>query len=353
MKEEKFLLLVLILLFASFFASHFKITGTVTKEAFVLINDYRCEAVDGGFRVCETVEWGGVENGYAKGYVLGGERLSEADRQYASPFTYCQDISGGDYKRVGVQAYVYDAANRLVALDKSKAVECSRSVEMGEFVKRVYFNAQRNTGHGLGFGVVEIKLPGDPISCTVDGYWESDNEGRGTSGIKRYCHKARGILQGYVDFYEQYVVEDPDYFIWAGPSKPKANPLEKRYNGEILHARLCDNQYYQEDGERYIAIGKVVDFSKDLKIEWSYVNEDTMPVVNFIFDLKCKLKEEKVGRVQESRENVESEIVEDIGKVEEPRKVDEEIVPFEMPVERERRVGFWERIREYLRDTFL
>ena len=360
MQDRNLLLLVMMLVLISFFASNFiGITGTVTREAFVRVTDYSCVPLDVGFLVCGKIGWGGVD-GYSKGYVLGGEKLSQSQRVYENSFRYCQEISGEEGRKSSVQAYVYDNRNSLVALDKTNVVECRKEREVGEkYTKDISFRAQANTGHGAGFGQVEIKMPGEPVSCSLDGEYLTDD--KEFSGIQQYCHKAEGKLNGFFDFYEQYVEEDPEFFRWAGGSKPASNPLPKRYDGEVLHVRLCDHRYYQEDGERYYVKARVT--SRDpLRIDWEYFNDDTRPAVDFTFSLDCRLKEEARLIEVEDRGQVEGigeggiasgesgEGVEDVETIKAESLESEEIKPFSFPV---REISLWEKIKGFFRNTFL
>jgi len=156
------------------------------------------------------------------------------------------------------------------------------------FEDYVSFTARQRGQLASAQEVFMIDLPRDPISCIFEGEWRTDNDPWGRQ--RRYCHAATGSFTSYIDSTQQYVVNDPGFFPWAGLSKPKVNPPAMTYDGYALYMRTCDNRYYQE--ERYTVTARVTQFSQQLELTWDYFDDDTQPAVDFMFTVTCTLEKE-------------------------------------------------------------
>ena len=163
------------------------------------------------------------------------------------------------------------------------------SFSNGAFTDYVTFTAQPiplNSRRAFEQDIIEIDLPKDPTFCTLEGTWITDDDPWGRQ--RGSCHGAKGDFYAYVDENEQYVLNDPGYFGWAGVAKPKVNPPEVRLDSYVLSMYACNNDYYREP--RYYVTGRVIDFGNPLVISWNYYNEElTRPAVDFKFTLQCEL----------------------------------------------------------------
>ena len=167
------------------------------------------------------------------------------------------------------------------------------------FTKYFNFQAWKTTGiaHGVGNrgdGVVTIELPREPVSCTLDGTWKTDNKMFKSLGRPQlYCHNAQGTTLGYVDRSGQYVVNDAHSFRWAGEREPVFDPLPERVDDYVLSLLGCDYLYYTSKGKRYYARAHVENFgSTTFDLRWEYFNDNTLEAVDFFLDLTCQLKPE-------------------------------------------------------------
>ncbi len=274
--------------------------GVIAPHASVLIKDASCVWEKGNYKICETVNWFGGEGYYAKAYIPGGESL-EVSQPYAdTSFAYCQKVGSDDGYRV-VKAVVYDAQGGLVQ-DTGEGIQCqgkpqNEAIQTVTFTKHYSLLTKPDLGRPRGEGTETIELNQEPESCTVDGMWRTDNSPFGLQGhiggFTQYCDKATGTFTGYVDKNQQYVNNDADIFRWAGPRELEFNPPPQRFDGWFLYMYTCDWQYYRMDArgsKRYYVRAQVVDFSKNMKVHWEYLNDDTHPVIDFIFTLTCKGK---------------------------------------------------------------
>jgi len=167
--------------------------------------------------------------------------------------------------------------------DVTKSPSFSQSV----FEDYITFRAQQQGMRASATGVVTVDLPREPIFCTLEGEWITDNDPFARQ--RRYCDGANGIFSSYVDATQQYVVNDPNFFPWAGLSKPKVNPPAERSEGYVLHMYTCDSRYYQDP--RYSVTAQVTKFSKHMEITWNYFDDDTQPAVDFFLTLTCELEQ--------------------------------------------------------------
>ena len=145
--------------------------------------------------------------------------------------------------------------------------------------------------HGLpeGSGSLTLDLPKNVESCTFVGSWITDND---QFNQRNTCHKATGTFEGYADAYEQYVMNDPDLFYWAGQSQGQLNPSAQRYADASFWMELCDTEYYRPKHiPRYGVQGRIEGFGTDtLSFAWDYKDDsNARPHVLFMMDLTCKL----------------------------------------------------------------
>ena len=290
MKHNIKVLLVVILVMLSFFASNVKqYTGSIPTDVNVEITDVKCDWKGEYFEACGTFKWNGLKDYYAKGFITNGQKLSESIKQTESPFTYCQNVGTREGFR-GISVYIFDKEGVLRFIQEGKDAECSRNQATNIYKKQISFRIEPKNTNGKGDLILEIETPIKPSSCEISGEWVTDNNP--LNGIRRYCDRASGSFTGYVDRYNQYVENDANSFRWAGPAQSEFNPIIEKSNGYIINMYTCDNQYYRTDGRgrRYYVRGRVIDFSKNMKIHWEYYNDDTHPAVDFIFDISCKGK---------------------------------------------------------------
>ncbi len=352
MEEKNLILLVSLLLLIGFFSSNFsKITGVTpyAKSGVSLnVDNVVCEWKTNHYEVCGEVRWKGFSGYYSKAFVS-GESLNDAEKQHGYNYRICEDVGEKD-KKVAFNGYVFDAKNKIVAMDLDNEVKCEGNIERrGEFSKKFSFRTNIETGL-VGEGKEILRLPYKPRYCDVSGKFVIDDD---TINERRTnCDKLEGVFYGYVDENRQYGEVDPELGEWGYSPYGRFDPGREEYDGRIIHMHPCDNQYYSayikgKDPDAVVDAW-VSNFDNDLEISWVHKNlADRNAEVDFIFELRCGLKGEssgyEIGKVNKEIRTIE---VEDIGEFEE--EVEEE--PFEFDIgdvgKVEERESFWERLKK-------
>jgi len=160
---------------------------------------------------------------------------------------------------------------------------------VSSFHDYVTFTAQAERGRPSGQGSVVLTLPFPARSCTFTGSWITDNDQFNQRGS---CHGAKGIFTGYVDATQQYVINNPDLFRWAGLSQAALNPSEQKYEGYSFWMETCDPEYYRPNhATRYGITGTITGFgTKQLSFTWNYFDDSNIPPhVDFMVTLDCTL----------------------------------------------------------------
>ena len=154
-----------------------------------------------------------------------------------------------------------------------------------------YVSLTMQPDHGLptGHGSETLLLTQSVKSCTFSGTWRTNNNQ--AFNLRRSCHKATGTFSGYADASEQYVVNDPDLFRWAGISRAAMNPPVATHQGYSFWMETCDSEYYTlHHTPRNTVKGTITGFgTKTLHFDWTYQDRDMKPQVLFMIDLTCKL----------------------------------------------------------------
>jgi len=266
------------------------------EKAVVSLSQLSCKDVGQGFTVCGDITWEG--GSYAKAHIPGGEELAVAEKQYTS-FRYCQDVGYDEGFRV-FRGFVYDVHGTVVA-EQGEGLSCTRipqhttivpQPEPYEYETTVNFYSQPYLQRPVHTGIVTVDFPDPILSCAVAGTYviEDGGEKTGTkaSKIKQYCDDAAGSFAGVVNYLQQSVITDPDYFEWD--SQTFFDPAPTLHEGYFVYAYTCDTQFYAK--HRYftsvIASGLGTD---QLTLDWYYKNDDTQPKVYFTLDLTCLLQE--------------------------------------------------------------
>ena len=155
-----------------------------------------------------------------------------------------------------------------------------------------YVSLTMQPDHGLstGSGSEILDLPRSVTSCTFSGTWRTNNNQ--AFNLRRFCHRATGTFSGYADASEQYVINDPDIFRWAGISRAAMNPPVATHQGYSFWMETCDDDYYSlRHIPRYTAKGTITGFGTDtLAFIWDYYDENNSPVVDFSFTLTCQTR---------------------------------------------------------------
>jgi hypothetical protein len=205
------------------------------------------------YEICETISWDGPSGTYAKPYIPGGEPLEDVAAHYENKFSYCQGVGSEDGYRI-VRAMLFDASG--VLKDVGKGVSCEdkpqqvtklfnerrtyRHVETAQILTQQALTSRRTYAQGTK----TLPFPDVVKSCTFTGDWITENDPWGRQ--RRYCHKASGSFSGYGDASEQYVINDPGYFQWAGEAKPRSDPPATKYEGHVMHMLTCSHLYYRD-----------------------------------------------------------------------------------------------------------
>lgn len=298
-----FLLLVLVLIV--FFSFPLFNTDSSRNSSAVplslLIDSLSCQWQQDHYTVCETISWGGEGTLFAKGYIPGGESMEQSQPQTASPFTYCQPVGNDDGYRVA-RALLFTSSG--LQRDIGQGVACigkpapqpvlqEPSSRLASYSTTTGFRTQNVGGasYPRGSGAFTKTFPGIVRSCTFSGTWVTDNLYFHRQQTNE-CHRAQGIFNGSADFYEQYVINDPDLFRWAGSSQALLNPPAQRYDGYSFWMETCDNEYYSSrHTPRYGVTGRITGFGTNtLSFTWDYYDEDNKPAVDFGFTLDCQME---------------------------------------------------------------
>ncbi|HLC72684.1 MAG TPA: hypothetical protein VJH37_03820 [Candidatus Nanoarchaeia archaeon] len=294
-----FLLIILVLVVFFSFSISYTSTPTSSEETdySLAIDSVSCQWGQGQFTICETVSWSGSNTLFAKGYIPGGESLDMSNPQYNSPFTYCQPVGTEEGFRIArsllysSRGLVRDIGQGVQCLDKPLAPVLPPTPSGNVLTVTTGFRAYPDTSSTpRGSGMFTKTFPGKVDSCTFSGFWITDNNIRFNQ--RNQCHKATGTFSGYADLYEQYVINDPDLFRWAGISRAALNPPVATYEGYSFWMETCDNDYYSlRHIPRYTTKGTISGFGTDtLAFIWDYYDQNNRPVIDFSFILDCQIR---------------------------------------------------------------
>ncbi len=170
-----------------------------------------------------------------------------------------------------------------------------------EYSYPVYFRAWRtmlSQGH-TGSGVVSVELPREPVSCTLEGKWVTDNHMLKPIGHKNQgCHKAQGTFFASVDKSGQIVENDASLFRWAGPTETATDPWPEQDDGYMVSVKMCDHLYNAGKKRNYVRAWVENFGSTTFTMKWEYLDKQYVPAVDVWADLKCTLKSVKKPSTQ-------------------------------------------------------
>lgn len=342
-KTTIFVLLVVIFSFLYIIVEG-DITGNVANENIkISVNSLSCVWKDDSFEACSTILWEAPAGYYAKGYIGGGEPVSQSPKLANSPAIYCQNVGDSEGKRAA-HAYLYGSGGALKAMTNNNIVECkreelptSKSKKKFTFMARGEFQ-KRPRGEGTfdirGFG-------GMPVSCKFKGKWVTDNAF--IEEATRICNKATGTFEGFYGHGEQYVITDHHPFTWQGISGLFTDPAPKMYSGYIAYMNTCDRINYNEG--RYYARARVSNIYDDgLALTWEYFDDGFNPRVHFQGEAECDIAQEQLPTTKEI------EVIEPVVEPEISEIIEEEVVG--VPIAEEKQSAFWQRVKSFFGSIF-
>lgn len=297
MDNKNLMFLVLVILILGFFSTGLnRYTGSVVTPEVTLEDDH-CEWKFDHFEACVTISWNGLTGDYAKAEITGGESIEDSPEQFQSPFTYCQDVGTYEGKRAA-NVFLYEYRGKIKKRIQSikPDIECKKEMGRGEvFEDHISFTAQRTTGRADGSGEFTVSLPKKPVSCEFNGQYEMVRFGLSHAFNKGNLNCfGKGKFYGIADKYTQKGSDDADPFYWGGEHYGYIDPPQRNYEGSIINIYTCDRTYMTDP--RYYVKAKVIDFSKDLKINWEYHDDGEKPTVRINMDMKCELEKEITRR---------------------------------------------------------
>lgn len=293
------------------------IIPSLPAETSLTIDSVTCTWKDTFYETCMSVRWSGEEGFYVKPYIPGGTPSENVEKYYTQQFFYCQPVGAEGGYRVS-RAFLY--RDQELLRDVGKGVSCQDKTvsppplpvkkaysysQNGQFLATIapanarsasqWYQTLNKTvsqqstrlGRAAAEGFYTLTFPDSVQSCTFSGNWITDNDP--FLRQRRYCHDATGTFTSSADTTQQFVVNDPDYFTWAGPAKPSVNPVAQRYSDHVVFMNTCDNNYYR--APTYYVRAQAEGFgSKQLTINWEYYDEETQPQVFFSFNATCVLQ---------------------------------------------------------------
>jgi len=355
MDNKNLMFIVLAILVLGFFSTGLNryTGGAVVPE--LTAEDAYCEWGFDHFEACVTVGWNGLTGDYAKAEISGGESLQDSPEQYESPFTYCQDVGTYEGKRA-TNVFIYDYRGKMKERFQANKpdIVCekpARATAGGEiFTEHASFAAYRTTGRAKGIGELIIPLPKNPVSCEITGEYKMRRFDPSHAFNKRNLRcMGDGKFNAYVYNGGQGGTDDANPFYWGDEAYGLIDPPPRSYEDNIVNIYTCDRTYLSDP--RYYVKAKVTDFSKNMKVEWTYNDDGEKPTVDVIMDLKCELEkaiEEKSVKKRDLRTEPqeEPEVIEIPPEIAEPFLEEEpaEITPV-------RRTFFW-RLKEAFKVLF-
>lgn len=258
-------------------------TDAGTSIRTIALTGVNCDGRTTQARLCANAEWEENEGDVVTATV--GTR--SVATLYSSGY-FCVEVGN----RVGEISAALVNNGVLVDADSS-SYSCEMTVEQKStptktksyVTESVQFRADQTYGRGRGEGVFTVHLGAYPKSCNIEGSFVTDNQN--VLQPRRECDLARGTFTGYFDAYTQSVVTDPGLFYWSGLSKGQEDPPPQTFDGYAIYMHMCDALYYSKP--RYPVEVVVSKFGRDPEFTWKYYNEDTMPAVEFDFDLICEV----------------------------------------------------------------
>lgn len=260
---------------------------TLPRAPVVTLTDVQCDGRTPQAALCGTATWDA-----AHGNLLTITTGETALATITSPGSFCGTPAARNGQIVATltqDGTLVDTVSGTYTCDTSFSDKrLAPAGKEPQFVtKTVQFRAEPTYGRGRGQGTVAVALGAYPNSCTLQGTFVTDNDPE-IHGTRRYCHGATGTYAGSFDAYTQSVMTDPGLFFWSGLSKGQDNPPSETYDGYALYMYTCDSLYYTNP--RYPVSVVVSTFDRDLIFTWDYFNDDTMPAVDFTFELTCEVR---------------------------------------------------------------